>query len=339
MADIRVTRIDRCCLCDISGVVAYATVTDRLFLIPGKWTLLRCPQCGLLWLANRPIPEDVPRLYEHYYTHQDATPDSFFRQLVKTGIPAAWMGYHHGNLAMVSLGWLLGLIGPVREVAARCVMWLERTDGQRVFDFGCGSGRLLLDLQALGWEVAGSDIDPQAVASARRALNSSRVYLYGAEESLNEDATFDAFVSSHVIEHMADPDIVFLDARRRLRAGGKLVVVTPNSQSLGHRIFGQHWFGLHPPHHFVIYNARSLRRIAERNGFANCRVVSSSAPAYFVWLGGDLLRTLGHVPGARTYARTPLVALKGLAFWLRESIQCRWGSDGGEELVLRATRQ
>jgi len=73
---------------------------------------------------------------------------------------------------------------------ALCLQWLEAASlkGQRVLDFGCGSGILALAALLLGaGEVIGTDIDPQALEATldnaqRNDLNDARLKLYLPEQ-------------------------------------------------------------------------------------------------------------------------------------------------------------
>jgi ribosomal protein L11 methyltransferase len=84
-----------------------------------------------------------------------------------------------------------------------CMEWLEKHPprGQAVLDFGCGSGILAMVAAKLGaLEVAGVDIDPQAIESAR--YNSERNHCeiaYYLPEQFSDavhDRTFDTVVAN-----------------------------------------------------------------------------------------------------------------------------------------------
>ncbi len=64
-----------------------------------------------------------------------------------------------------------------------------------------------------------------------------------------------------------------------MAAGGVLVAVTPNIESLGHRWFKADWRGLEPPRHLHLFYARTLAGVARRAGLNDVRVTTSAASA------------------------------------------------------------
>jgi hypothetical protein len=67
---VRTEEVAACALCGSNGVDLYAGLTDAAGTTPGNWRLVRCPECGLVWLNPRPVAADVARLYDGYYTYQ-----------------------------------------------------------------------------------------------------------------------------------------------------------------------------------------------------------------------------------------------------------------------------
>jgi SAM-dependent methyltransferase len=187
---------------------------------------------------------------------------------------------------------------------------------------------MLQSLKELGWQVEGVDFDPAAVQRARtKGLN---VHLGTLEDQRFADNTFDAITMSHVIEHVHRPIALFQECHRLLRPGGRLVVVTPNASSWGHRRYGAGWRGLEPPRHLHIFTLSSLAAICARAGFigGECRSVVRG--------GGILLasRQLRHT-GNQNAALQPSAVLRlwaevmGLAEWARTLTD----EEAGEELV------
>lgn len=203
-------RAQSCLLCHGKGRALYQNLRDRLFSAPGKWTLLRCPECNLVWLNPRPIPEDIGRLYSEYFTHTtaNAVPNriALLRKAIKRRILMSTFSYknHSDKLSKKAARWLLSGMGFFRDVIDGAVMWLGTSCRGRLLDVGCGNGIFLATMKELGWEVAGVEPDRQAARVAREQFGLN-VHVGTLEEAGFADGTFDAITMSHVVEHLADP--------------------------------------------------------------------------------------------------------------------------------------
>jgi SAM-dependent methyltransferase len=236
------------------------------------------------------------------------------------------------------IGKLLGLIlytWPHRRLDAdAAVMWLPVVPGGRILDVGCGAGGLLASLGRAGWRAEGVDPDRNAVALARQQGLDAHV---GTLPGLaGGGGSFDAITMSHVIEHIVDPGGVLDEARRVLRPGGRLVILTPNGRSIGHWCFRASWFALDPPRHVCIFTLPALRRLVERRGFTI--LTGTTVPRGVRGLvQGSLAieRTGRHVPGARRGVRERAYAW--ILAWLE------WAAAKlapvGEEVLIVAERR
>lgn len=168
-----------------------------------------------------------------------------------------------------------------------------------MLDVGCGSGRFLAAAAASGWQAIGLDLDEKAVAqaAARPGVDARVGRLVGSGFAAG---WFDAVTMDNAIEHLPDPAASLAEAARILRPGGRLVAVTPNLDSLGHRAFGQDWRGLEPPRHLFLFTAGSLRRLARRAGFARVEITSSAGRTAGDW---PIIRT--SIEAARAAGRAP----------------------------------
>lgn len=104
----------------------------------------------------------------------------------------------------------------------RAILEGEVRAGDRVLDYGCGTGRFL----ALLDDAAGVEIADGAVERARAS---------GADVRLLEDdgtipfghGEFDLVWCSEVLEHIPDVGLALGELRRVLKPGGRLVVTVP----------------------------------------------------------------------------------------------------------------
>ena len=95
--------------------------------------------------------------------------------------------------------------------------------GMRVLEVGCGRGHLTEALAERGVDVTGVDANPHAPAES----GSKRVQCMRAEDLAFPDASFDAVISIHTIEHVTDIDTVLTEMERVLVPGGRLLLVYP----------------------------------------------------------------------------------------------------------------
>jgi malonyl-CoA O-methyltransferase len=116
---------------------------------------------------------------------------------------------------------LQALEGP----AVRAVVGDPR--GLTVLDLGCGTGRHALWLAEAGATVTAVDFSEGMLAEARRKPGAEAVQFVAhdlARPLPFPAGSFDLVVSGLVLEHLADLDHFFREARRVLKPGGRAVI-------------------------------------------------------------------------------------------------------------------
>jgi len=337
---VRCQESPSCLLCGTRGVIYYRQIPDRLFGVPGHWDVLRCPQCGMLWPNPLPLPDYIPKLYTHYYTHNADTrldsPNRFWRLIKKISI-CTQMGYECNELSSNSLvtrllGRLIFMIGPLREVIENSVLYLNGTKRGKLLDIGCGQGRFLVRMRDLGWQVIGIEPDPIAAAIARERFGLE--VFTTPEETCLPDNVLDAITMDHVIEHIYDPISSLRRYARLLKPGGEMILVTPNAESLGHRIFRDTWRGIEVPRHLHIFTERALVQCVREAGLHVKEVRLVAQSARYIWPLSRLIAQQSRVPiGDYSWALTA----EGRVFWIVEYLANKV-YPCGEEIVLIAGR-
>jgi hypothetical protein len=66
-----------------------------------------------------------------------------------------------------------------------------------------------------------------------------------------------------------DPISVLSHCRNHLSNKGKVIVMTPNSDSILFDIFQKYCDGINAPRHFYLFNYRSMERVRKKLGFQN----------------------------------------------------------------------
>lgn len=337
---VRVQEAKLCLLCGTEGFVLYKDQRDRLFDAPGIWNIMLCPQCHFVWFNPCPIPQDIGKLYKSYFTHDSNSlgQTRSIKKMIRNAVLVSSFGYSNIMSSMWQnvLGKILSWIGPIKEIIEMGVMTLDGKRRGKLLDVGCGNGWFLSEMRDLGWEVVGVEPDGEAVRVARERFGLN-VYEGTLEEVGFSDDNFDAITMNHVVEHLWDPVSTLRECRRVLKPGGKLVVVTPNIKSLGHRLFKKAWLHLDPPRHLYLFSLHTLKVCAEQAGLKILKLRTTARSARWIWVASHLIRKNGTLPGGSPGNVSWHLQLVGLLFQAIEYGLCQL-KDAGEEIVLIATK-
>jgi 2-polyprenyl-3-methyl-5-hydroxy-6-metoxy-1,4-benzoquinol methylase len=347
---IRLETVPHCPVCNAIGAPFHQEVVDRLCHVPGRWSFLRCPTDGNLWLSPRPIDEDLSLCYpEGYFTHAVKPPErkrrSQARSLKETfrrSVLASKYCYRHLSPGHPSLRAAVRLVAWLPPVAWEVTHHLGaclppyRSEG-RLLDVGCGNGAYLARMQGYGWEVAGVEVDAAAAAVAQEE-HGLNVHVGPVEGAPFPEGSFDVITGQHVLEHIAGPQPFLRSVARFLKPQGRLVIVTPNARSLGHAWFRRDCYSLDPPRHLVLYTTDSLRTLVDQT--PELRLISLRTHARIarkIFLQRRVLRQCASFRGSN--AQISLGdRLGALLFSYAESIAALF-SPVGEEIELVVTRQ
>lgn len=121
----------------------------------------------------------------------------------------------------------------------------------RVLDLGCGDRRYEPYLRAHASQWVG--IDWPAAGDTRAGCAD----IFGDALALPfADASFDTVLCTQVLEHVAEPETLFREAARVLKAGGHLVLTAPQYNALHEE-----------PRDFFRYTRHGLEHLAAKTGF------------------------------------------------------------------------
>lgn len=213
----------------------------------GFHSLLECNQCSLVRMERLPSPPTEPTATETTPVLESFNP---FLEWLKTQL----------------------ILKPEIRRLKPCL----KGKGP-VLDVGCGTGRataLWRDHGAV--EVHGMEFEPlwADMASQRFGLHTIKGRF---EDTDIPDESYELIIFRHVLEHFADPAKVLAQALRILRPGGHVLIIVPNGDGLGRRIFRRYWaWGVSD--HIYTFSPISLGTLLKRVGFKDNRVLHSPSP-------------------------------------------------------------
>lgn len=130
--------------------------------------------------------------------------------------------------------------------------------GSKIFDFGCGSGYLVGELQKMGYDASGMDVSSEAIEFGLSKGIRNLSVVRGSEIRPPEGG-FDLILALDVIEHTEDDMETTRDLKRALKQGGMAIITVPAYQWM---------WGVQDEvaHHFRRYTMSSLIDVIKRSG-------------------------------------------------------------------------
>ena len=149
----------------------------------------------------------------------------------------------------------------------------------KLLEIGFGNGQLLLALKEKGCEnLYGCDFTDRVFPNLKNSgikLAVSNLEDFPFNETKE---TFDGIIMNNVIEHFINPFEVLKKCRNNLTKGGKIILITPNSNSLDFSLFKKYWAGFHAPRHTFIFNDENIKSLSKKLGFSGVSIEGEIDP-------------------------------------------------------------
>jgi len=344
LPDIQTHPKNDCYLCGHQGQSLYTNLSDRLFGVKGHWNLDKCTNsdCQLVWLNPMPNTDDLPKLYEDYYTHAPPkknasnTIQNFIQNSTKAYTLRKY-NYPPQKLSLFSkiASYLISLNPALTANLDFSTFYLPYTKKGRILEIGCGNGQMLQTMETLGWDATGIDFDPKSIETAKALGLDVRQGDISKQQFPPE--SFDAIVMSHVIEHLPDSAETLSICNSLLRPGGKLIAITPNTTGFIHNRFKQNNLHLDPPRHLYLFNRNSLKTVARKAGFKQTSCHSTIRDFAGLW------KASLHIQNTDRHQMKPAPAplyqkIKVLLLAIFAGYALKLNLLQGDELVLEATK-
>ena len=252
---------EACPVCGQGTPQEWLRAPDRFHGRQEEYTLLRCPDCSLVWLSQPPAPPEMQR----HYT------DAYDRLISASGrnAPHRW-----------------------RERKKTLAQYKQ---SGALLDLGCSSGSFLQSLPSGPWELSGIEMSAESARNAE-ASTGAKVFVGEVLEASFAPESFDVITCFDVLEHLYEPRKVMARVAEWLKPGGVFYVLVPNIDSAEARVFGSYWHGLELPRHLFHYCPASLKLLAESAGLQEVSLETWRNPALETslrYVGDDVFRTVG----------------------------------------------
>jgi 2-polyprenyl-3-methyl-5-hydroxy-6-metoxy-1,4-benzoquinol methylase len=234
------TEYIHCALCGQDNSELFYLGRDLAYGKPGRFPIVRCRNCGLVYINPRPVPEAMS-----YYYPPDYEPYKRAPKEAKFKIQELHQRFMFRN---------------------RCLVVKKVCKHGRLLDLGCARGTFLSEMKRYGnWDVAGVEPDHQAAKYARDELGLDVFHGELADANFANNQ-FDVVTMWDVLEHIHNPRQTLAEIRRILKLKGTLICGVPNLDSIDAKLFGRFWIGLDVPRHLYVYSQHTLSRMLKSEG-------------------------------------------------------------------------
>lgn len=299
----------RCLACGSNKLSLWAKVTDtEYFSTADCFSYNRCADCDALSID--PVPENrLTEIYPQNYYSFSSVNTSFFT-----------------NIKMkLDRSLFRSILRPITG----CQL--------SVLDIGGGSGWLLTEACKVDSRISYTmvvDIDSKAESIARKAGHD---YYCGPIEDFETFSRFDLILMLNLVEHVKDPVAVLSAVGRLLKPGGRILIKTPNYDSIDARIFrSSYWGGLHCPRHWILFTPLSFRRVADAAGLQTHEILLTQGGPFWAWSIMNQLHRMGLVKlsAERPMCYHPLTGILQAFFALFDFLRMRISSTSQMFVIL-----
>lgn len=236
-----------------------------MFFVEAGYELLRCEECGLLYVDEPPPPPALKGMYDH----------------------EQWLSAE-GEVARDDRSYARNEL--LLQVARDGLDFISASVGElsgSLLDLGCGDGQMLLAAAERGLSAEGVELSAARVARGRAA--GLAIHEGDAASFDARGRVYDIVTCRDILSHLPEPMALMRTARRLLKPGGVLFLQTGNKAELIDKRDGEallDFWGV--PGHLVFFGEPQLRRAL---GECGMEVAGVRRTQYLDWqLSPQLLR-------------------------------------------------
>jgi SAM-dependent methyltransferase len=252
-----------CSICGSNEKIFLHRVSDHEFnTSDDSFDLNKCTNCHAIYLSPRPNERAFKTIYPDNYGNYNTKSDdlSYVKKLSNARQSAS-----------------------IKKLITKLINKSEFS----VLDVGCGDGAFLDRIKEAFPASVTFGVEPDPIA-AQVGSRSHNVF-NGFIENFKSDRQYDLIVSSHVIEHLAEPVAFLKELKAYLKPGGKIIIDTPNTSCIQSKIFGKHWGGIHAPRHWTLFDNEVIRYATNEAQLNVVSVTHLPLNVFWIWSVHSLL--------------------------------------------------
>jgi 2-polyprenyl-3-methyl-5-hydroxy-6-metoxy-1,4-benzoquinol methylase len=231
-----VVELTACPICGNHSFSQHLICKDHL-VSQEDFQLVKCNKCQFIFTNPRPPEEEIGDYYQsqQYISHTDKSNNP-----INTIYRIARYFTMRQKLKMIN------------SIAS----------GERLLDFGCGTGDFLSICRKNGFDVHGFEPDSGARSIA---ANKNQINIHHQMEDLQSLTDISIVTLWHVLEHVYHLNDTFIKIKNVLHKDGKIVIAVPNYDSYDAEVYQHHWAAYDVPRHLYHFNPQSMNNFIQKH--------------------------------------------------------------------------
>ena len=241
----------KCSSCNSKNLkVLYENLYDKDYFIEGKFSILKCENCGLEVINPLLNEKQLGKYYpaKDYYSYNKHSKLAILYHKISSYY------YSRKNFFVNIILWPFSSL----------LYHYRFEPGKNLLEIGCGNGLQLAFYKKYGLNTNGLEPYGLTLTNEERKLGIERKSVINANFPKEK---FDYIIMKEVLEHIPNSNEVLKKCYYWLKKGGRLIIVIPNEESLWQKIFKKNWYGYDVPRHVYVYNPKSIKILLEKRGF------------------------------------------------------------------------
>ena len=253
---------EKCYLCGSHTEVLYNLNQSG----EGKYSIIKCNICDLMRIFPIPSDEEIKRFYSNEIISPVIKKSEVFNSQSLEKLKEIFI---------------------IKPLLKSLYNDFSVSKKPTLLDVGCSTGWITSVARQVGFEVKGLEINSNSAKIAREKYG-LKIY-EGSIEDLDTNKSFDSIIMMHVLEHLIDPLNILKKVYNLLAENGILLIVIPNSDSLGTKIF-RRYYNWNAPLHLNFFNKHTIKTVLQKADFKIYKISDLSSPPLILYSFGNFLK-------------------------------------------------
>ncbi|MCF7866689.1 class I SAM-dependent methyltransferase [Candidatus Woesearchaeota archaeon] len=246
---------------------------DYVNFISGKFQVVKCLNCGLVFTNPRPNKSKINYFYPdssgYYQPEKPKENKGIIWNLNKLTLKYYFDYFSNKNKNKLKKIVLYPLLFyKIRDFKIKGIPLFK--ENGNILDIGCSYADFLYFMKQLGWKTTGVEMNKTAASWANKNFKVN--VKINTLNKFNTQTKYDAITMRMYLEHSYSPYNDLVKVRNMLTKNGELIIIIPNFNGLESKIYKKYAYTLQLPTHLTHFTEDSIKKYLKKIGFKEIKI-------------------------------------------------------------------